>query len=486
MEINLLHDHDTKLSPEARWLLLQWSASAGLQNAIASPRLELYRQLGMTHQHARAALEELKKRGVVIEEKVRQRRGRPITRFRISSDSRTYLKTLETGLPHPHRPEIESLLEQCITARIPRAGHSQNLMTGKERANKIAPATYWLLAVLLAHARTPGVVTGLGLKQLVALTGMKREKLRAQLAKLKKLEVISRSVPGASRDQGTKRLQSVYVLNLSHPILMGQKSLALTALLVPVGGVSGYNFISGALQAAALKAKLVKHQSQVIERIEDAFTPGGHWSPAITPWLRSKGEPSLLWAISNYHQDAQSLLPPISLTQEQAASLIRLMQLGIEASLHAHLLGYAMTLLSNHWNEIRTAQELISEPIKPVLSAIEKDCSSLITTEISSRNLSTDIYTSLYQLAVHIAKEIQLHLRKIDKDNRCDFSKPFFLIEPFRQGRATRWSIKVHFRNPADSPYTRPLRRICWIPSVKLSLPPLLRALPPEITRELN
>ncbi len=423
--------------------------------------------------------------GVVIEEKVRQRRGRPITRFRISSDFRTYLKTLETALPHPHRPEIESLLEQCITARIPRAGHSQNLMTGKERANKIAPATYWLLAVLLAHARTPGVVTGLSLKQLVALTGMKRERLRAQLAKLKKLEIISRSVPGASRDQGTRCMQSVYIFNLSHPILMGPKSLALTAFLVPEGAASGYNFISGALQAAALKAKIIKHQSQVVERIRHAFNPKDDQSPAITPWLWSKGEPSVLWAITNYHQDAQSLLPPLSLNQEQAASLIGLQQLGIETSLHAHLLGYAMTLLSNHWNEIGPVQEPISEPIKPVLSAIEKDCSSLITAEASNRNLSTDIYTSLYQLAHHIAQEIQLHLRKIDEDNRWDFSKAFFLIEPFRQGRATRWPIKVHFRNPTNSPYARPPRRICWIPSVKLSLPPLLRALPPEITREL-
>lgn len=486
MEDSLLYANDVELSPEARWLLLQWSKLAGLKNAIASPRLELFRQLGMTHQHARAALDELKKKGIVIEEKVRQRRGRPISRLHISLDFRTHLKSVETVLPHPHRPEIESLLEHCIAARVPRAGHSQNLMTGKERTKKMAPATYWLLSILLAHARTPGVATGLGLKQLVALTGMKIERLRAQLAKLKKLEIISRSVPGASRDRGTRCIQSVYIFNLDHPILMGEKSLALTAFLVPEGSLSSQNFISGALKAAALKGKLVKYQNQVTERIEGAFSQSDKKHSSLKPRLQSQGPSPFLRAIADYHQRTHSLVPLLQLTESQAENLITLSKLGIDSSLHAHLLAYAMTLLSNHWNEVANGHDHFRPPIRPVISAIEQDCSSLLSTGACSRSLSSDFYTSLYQLALHIAKELQLHLRKIDRDSTFDFSKAALLINPFSQGRATRWAIKVHFRNPEDVPHVLSRPRICRIPSVNLSLPGALNALPSEITHELN
>jgi len=486
MDINLLHHDDAKLSPEARWLLLQWSALAGLKNAITRSRLELFRQLGMTHQHARAALEELTKAGIVIEEKVRRLQGRPISRLHISPDFRTHLKSLETVLPYPHQPEIESLLKQSRIARIPRAGHSQNLMTGTERANKIAPATYWLLAVLLAHARTPGVVTGLGLKQLVTLTGMKKERLRAQLSKLKKLEILKRTVPGARRGQGTSCIRSVYIFNLSHSLLLGQKSLALTALLVSGYGGGRYNLISGVLKAVALKAKLIKYQSHIIERIDDAFSLNDGESSALPPRLQSKGPSPFLWAITNYHLDAQSLLPPLTLTQEQAANLIGLQKPGIERSLHAHLLGYVMTLLSNHWNETACEQGTHANPIKPVISAIERDCSSLIAAGTGNKDISTSFYIVLYQLALHIAQEVQFHLRKIDKDNNYNFSKGSFLITPFHQGKATRWVIKVHFRNPADLAYAPPTQGMSWIPSVNLSVPRLLRALPQEITRELN
>ncbi|MGO2134948.1 MAG: hypothetical protein ACTH3S_05905 [Marinobacter sp.] len=482
MEPKLLHTPDLKLSPEARWLLLQWSALAGLKNAIAKPRLKLYRQFGMAHRHARSALEELENRGIVLDEKVRQKQGRPISRLHISGDFQRYLGNLEATPRSPHQPEIEALLERGINTTSPRAGHSHNLMTGDERAKNIAPGTYWLLAVLLAHARTPGVVTGLGLRQLTALTGMTRERLRSQLSKLKKLGLINRIVPGASSHQGKSSIRSAYFFNLGHELLMGEESLALTTWVGTGGGRNSYNVISGSLKAAAAKAKLIKHQSVITKKIESAFTSCDSGYPLLKPELRSKGALPFLRALEYYHQNVQSLLPP--LTQEQATSLIELQRVGIESSVHAHLLGYAMEFLSTHWDEVTRKQLTPPAPIIPVIKAIEHDCSSLVTAARNGEGITTGIYLSLYQLACHIAKEIQHNLKICDRDT--DYAKGYFVIEPAHIGAQTYWHIKVYFRNPAGFGYDAPSNRILMIPDVRLSLPPLLRALPPEITRELN
>lgn len=482
MDAKLLHTPDVKLSPEARWLLLQWSALAGLQNAIAKPRLKLYSQFGMAHRHARSALEELENSGIVWDEKVRQKQGRPISRFHISGDFQSYLGNLEAIPSPPHQPEIEALLERDTKTSTPRAGHSQNLMTGDERAKNIAPGTSWLLAVLLAHARTPGVVTGLGLRQLTALTGMTRERLRSQLSKLKKLEIINRIVPGASSHQGKSSIRSAYFFNLGHELLLGEKSLALTTWVGTGGGKNSYNVISGSLKAAVVKAKLMKHQNVIIKKIENVFTSNDSGDPVFKPELRSKGALPFLRALENYHQNVQSLLP--LLTQEQATSLIGLQKVGIESSVNAHLLGYAMMLLSSHRKEVACEQDTLPDPIRPVIKAIEHDCSSLVTAETNGKGITTGAYLSLYRLACHIAKEVQRYLKILDDET--DYTKGYFMIAPLQKGAQTYWSIKVYTRKPASSGDDAPSTRLLMIPDVRLSLPSLIRALPPEITRELN
>ena len=222
MEARLLRYSDSKLSPEARWLLLQWSRDPGLSEPFTCRRLELYRHLGIAHQHARPALKELTERGFLIDEPLRPRRGRPTSRTRVSPKFLSLLDTLD-ATQSKHRPEIESLCQKSASGS--QESFPQSPINSGRRTNKLTPANCLLLAVLLNYAEAPGIVTGMSLRQLATVTGMTKERVRTQLAKLKTLGIIVGGEPGIRRNRGAINIRSVYELELTHPLLMGENSV---------------------------------------------------------------------------------------------------------------------------------------------------------------------------------------------------------------------------------------------------------------------
>lgn len=489
MDPRLLRYPDSKLSPDARWLLLQWSRDPGLSAPLTCRRLELYRRFGMAHQRGRLALNELGRKGTLIEEPVRSRRGRPISHIHVSSNFQTRLEDLNTTQKVELRPEIESFCEGVVSARASRSDQSRGLTAGEEQLRKLAPATCWLLAVLLAHAKAPGIVTRLGLRDLMPLTGMTKGKLRSQLSTLKKLGVIATSESGNRKRRGAVFMYSVYVLDLTHPLFSGKNPLGLAAFFIPEGGTGRENFISSFFDAATLKARLVKHESHIVEKIESAFSPPVSKSISLESKLISKGKDYFLRSLADYHQSAQSLLPALELSETTAESLIEVHNLGMSPILKAHLSSYVMKLLTHHWNEVEQCDGAPHEPIASIMSTIQRDCYSLASPENRDKEkfLENDFFTLLYRLILHTARKLQLCLRKLDTENECDFPNASFMIAPPLPEQKTPYRVvKVFFRSTWQLNQLQQRNRVCLIPRVNLSLPAALKALPSEITRELN
>lgn len=485
METRLLRNSERELSPEASWLLLQWSRILGLSEPFACPRLELYRCLGMVHHQGRSALDELKKKGVVIDEPLRRRQGRPLSIYRVSPDFQNLLETLDAPID-THRPEIESLCQLSINTRGSRKGQPGSLMRGEQRTNTLTPPTYWLLAVLLAHADTPGIVTGLSLRQLMTLTGMTKERLRSQLAKLNKLGIVDSNEPELQKKHRQVYTCSVYNLELSHPMLLGKDSTALTVPFISSKKPGEAHFLSGFYEAAVVATKLSKYNREVTERIKQKFSADEKESNISTRTEDLIGKNRCLNALWQYSTNAGSLVPYLQLSQAATDHFLELHELEMGPILKAHLQSYAITLLSNHWTDLKRGQGKPSKPISPVMKKIQWDYSILMPTndkEGEQQSLQ-DFFIFLYSLAFSVAVQLQSCLRGLNEIAKLDLSTALFSINSCRSRKKEPWIIKAHFRH---SNYVDQKRNLGYRPrSVSLSLPATLRALGTEITRELS
>jgi hypothetical protein len=264
MEYRLLGYTTPDISPEARWFLLQWSKSYGLDRAVFGPRLDLYKRLGVSPKAAKRGLDLLEEHGHVISETHPQKRGRPTTGFCVSPRFLRQLKTCTTPTT-AHQPEIDELCRHAIRVRNE---STQNPLSEDHRANRLTPATYYLLAVLLAHAEIPGIVRNVSYWWLQMVTGMTKDRVISQLSKLKRIGVITHHEPGILRNGGKARMRSVYNLNLNHPLLLGEDATGLTAVVCPKAKPGSFTFLSGAYDAALVAIKLAENETKILKEIE--------------------------------------------------------------------------------------------------------------------------------------------------------------------------------------------------------------------------
>lgn len=470
-----------KLTPEARWLLLQWSRSPGLGETFNCSVRDLFRHIGMPEHHARPALKLLIRQGYIVSTLIKKGRGRPSSCHRVSEEFRELLNHICPSALH--QTELAHLCLQAINAKEAACQQPQKLMTGKERASRLSISNYWLLAVLLAHANTPGIVTGLSQSKLMALTGMPKTTVLRQLSKLKRLGLIAHHERGRMTREDERHMSSVYILNLQHQALLGEDSLGMSAVLIPLGGPDRANVISGCFRAAAVLARLFKSANWATERIQSIFD---ETEPAPSKSRNNRAAiNSCLDALWDYQSSARSLLPSLNLSESLANSLINVHDAGMEPIMSAHLQCYAMWLLSSHWNEIDRLHRQPERHIKSVMAAIGHDCSGLTIVD-DDPDSAKNFYALMHHLAVHMAREVKACLQEIDEYDECDFSSAVFLLEPVRQQKAIRWIIRAHFQEGDSVTYLDPNTRHHSIRSVDLSLPKKLQALPSKITRELN
>lgn len=487
MDVRLLRYSDPHLSPKARWLLLVWSKVGGLHECFACRRLDLYRQLGMPHQHARPALKELIEKGIVIESPIRARRGRPISSIQISSGFQARLRKLVAG-PNRHLPEIESLCRPGVYVAVPQNDDKRKPGESMQIRKKLTPANCWLLAVLLAHAEAPGIITGLSQRQLASATGMTKERVRAQLAKLRMLGIFVRYEPGIKREHGAISLCSYYELDLTHPVLMGESSVVANTCIITSEKPSETNLLAGFYEATVVAAKFAKNEQIITDAIEESFrsSRGKTTSPANTNPSDQKGR--ALDALRDYKKDAFLLLRHLHLSVAAADHFLHLHDLGLEKNLKAHLQSYALNLLTNHWKSLAEGHGKPRAPISLVMAAIQRDCSGLIPPKIrkgkGEPQAIDDFFRLLYSISFSLATQMQAWLTATNKEIRHDLSTAIFTLTQFKYSEIESQMIRVHFRtaNREAPPPNRLYRPLC----VNLSLPAALNALPSEITRELN
>jgi len=376
-----------------------------------------------------------------------------------------------------HLDEIESICVQAIQTRTANVTNSQNLLSGEQRANRLAPATYYLLVVLLAHAEIPGIVRNLSYWQLQAVTGMTKNRVISQLSKLKMIGLISRHVPGILRNSGATRMRSVYNLDLAHPLLLGKESIGLTAIFSSSTKPGNVTFLSGFYDAALVAITLAKHTTEILTKIDATSSSDESRAVPATMQERSRLSARRRKAYLKLDHDAHFLLPQIKPTQAAAEDFLKAHSLGMGPILKDHIYAYVTMLLSNHWADLERIRGKRHEPICDVMRVIRRDCSALATTENpeSSPHSDSDFFSLIYLLARHVAVELQHTLKSLDQHAECDFSTAIFQIEPSNHQNDGRWVVRAYFRSSDGVTYLG--NGAVTLPSVALSLPEELEVL---------
>jgi len=442
---------------------------------LVGPQREIYAVLGMTAQRARPALNQLKLLGYVSEKKCVHGRGRPGISYQVSAELHRRLEGVSTP-PTAHLEEVENLCLQSFAIRIQSKKNPSNMMDGEERSDMLSPATNLLLAVLLMHAETPGVVRGLSYGRLTAFTGMTRDRLKSQISKLKNIGVIAWHQPGVLCDQGNVRMRSVYFLDLTNPTLMGHGSVGLTVLLGATKAREKFTYLSGFYEAALVFCELSENRQIIVEQLERMalFESGDADFKERKDALNLKAKYER--AYGDLFANAMALLPSPELVSPASKDLLRLHRFDLGPISKAHIFSYVLTLLSGHWEELAKNSRVVA--IGSVTAIIDADWSSLQAAD--GRKVGHEQYRALaaaiYALVFNVAIRLQQDLKFIEEHQPdFDFSGGIFMIKPFRHQGIDYFKLNVCFRASDGVPHLDDA--LVVLDSVHLSLPDGLKPL---------
>ena len=271
MGYQLFYYEDVQLPTEARWFLWQWERYTGLHTPINATVNALLAQLKMPLRQGQKTLLELKKEGVIEATRVAKGRGRPSYRYRVAptllatlealpneepslsdrieyisqydplavsvpakSSSKDVTKATASSADHEEASDHAESSSQGSTGddggktKLPLSIRQPNLHHSHRRKEQLTRANRWVLMVLLARSEVPGILADMGLITLQRLTGMSSSQLAGQLKKLKTLGVIAYHQPGQAGKLLGKRMTSIYLINLAHPLLEKRESNAVS------------------------------------------------------------------------------------------------------------------------------------------------------------------------------------------------------------------------------------------------------------------
>lgn len=347
------------LPAEARWLLWQWSQVFGLDQSIACRVQTLCQRLGTTQQQWSRVMGMLKASGVMVTSPVPQQRGRPLTEYRIAAPLRYDLGNLAiSGVCH--RREIELVLEgrDLLTSVAevgpPSDGRFANLMSAEARRCRLTPANRWLIAVLLAHAETPGRVTSLSYTRLEYLTGMSRNQLQSQITKLRGLEILAHHQPGRLGYLFGSQMTSIFIFDLDHHLFRPEKCLEVgVTLLSPCSkGQKCRTVVTGLVEALFVVAHVKGQDSKTLRRKYGRLAA-------------RQAEKVLL--------DALTFLPNAFDPGPLASRLAQAYDAHSASWLLTRLQGYAEQLLSHGWDRLSEGQGGVDDPVERVIDRIASD-----------------------------------------------------------------------------------------------------------------
>jgi len=370
MDMRLLNYYDKKLTPEARWLLLQWSQQMGLEKPLTLPLRDLRVCFEVPLLKLRQALACLTEQGMVAAEiyKCGQKKGRPRTHFTCTVNLHHELAKIRVPDVTSHHTAIEHLFSSSTAPPMPGHDEHPNLLLGQSRIQHLPVATRWLLIVLLAHADVTGSLTHLSYRALQRLTGLNRVRLRSQLRKLSDMGVLA-DYQGArlGKALGVKRT-SIIVLNLAHPALGGSENKSVDVLFFKQYGARASSTEHDMVDALFVSA-ILEDENQQAEHLEN------NNAPITEPeQLATRARHKDIDRKDEVHKDAGMLLPSKKYIAPVAAQLAGCYQKAGTRWLQAYVQHYAMKLLNDEWVTLADDQGLPESPVADVMQAIEQDC----------------------------------------------------------------------------------------------------------------
>lgn len=276
MDTTLITYQNTQLTPEGRWLVMQWASLIGLDQSVECSLQSLFARLGLTYAQGRRAWDVLtgkqgeeRERFVDIERLPTQGPGRPVSRYRLSAKLVKELADTPAPACEQHAEEIVALAR---TTRLSTSDEKTDLLEGgRLRGTCLTLPNRWLLMVLLAHADSPGIVTRLSVSAIHRLTGMSRYRITSQLNKLSDMGIIAHHQPGRYSPQASARKTSIYLLDLAHPLLGTFKRAPLTIMSPPSTTNPKQTEMVGGIVDAAMSAGVCSLQIDALLKEYDAI-----------------------------------------------------------------------------------------------------------------------------------------------------------------------------------------------------------------------
>tara|TARA_R100001039_G_C1843924_1_gene104474 strand:+ start:546 stop:2168 length:1623 start_codon:yes stop_codon:yes gene_type:complete len=455
MDMRLLNYDDKKLTPEARWLLMQWSRQMGLEKPLTLPLRDLRVRFEMPLLRLRQALACLTEQGVISAEpyKCGQKKGRPRTHFTITGKLHHSLAKVRVPEVTSRQAAIEHLLSASSVPPMTGDDEHPNLLSGQSRIQHMLVATRWLLIVLLAHADVTGSLSHLSYSALQRLTGLSRVRLRSQLRKLSDMGVLADYQGGRlGKALGVKRT-SIIVLNLAHPALGETDNVGVDVTLLkshPIPTSSTEHDMINALFVAAI----LIDEWQKTAPLEDNNAP-----TTVHEWEAAMARQKAYDHKKKPYDDAKALLPPMKYIAPLAAQLASHYGAAGARWLQAYVEHYAMRLLNEAWATLTKNTGMLTNPVAEIMQAIEHDCQVTESTKTktdcavdhgdnapekddtvskedeslhdSDQTASSPLPILLYTLAHHLASTFKNYLSGVPEGMNADvWSNATFCLPP--------------------------------------------------------
>lgn len=199
--LSLLRTPLSGCSPEAKFFLIRFVQRYGYQEEFVGHIKEVAKTFGVREDLISRVFDELVKSRYLTKRTVGGRRGRPSPHY-------GWGRTKECEpLPEKllHVPLMDELLLVDLTGR------------SKSQRHKLTLSNRLLLAVLLDWSDSSGVVTGVGLTRLAALTGLNADRLSYQLRKLEYEGYLRPFVSGVTATTLFGASPGHHFVNLKHP-----------------------------------------------------------------------------------------------------------------------------------------------------------------------------------------------------------------------------------------------------------------------------
>ncbi|MDT3716942.1 hypothetical protein ROW34_23710, partial [Pseudomonas soli] len=158
----------TGVSPEAKFVLVRFVQLYGVYESITIGVKGLAKVSGATDRVISSALSELIKEDLLICTPIVIGRGRPRSEYRASSKLARLLENGNETFNFINRSRIDHVL----------------LAATEECKGSLSVCNRLLLSTLLLYADKFGVVRGVGVSKLSKVTGLNRERIKAQVHKL--------------------------------------------------------------------------------------------------------------------------------------------------------------------------------------------------------------------------------------------------------------------------------------------------------------